>query len=72
MSTIIVSIPGIHCDACKKLIEEVSKEKFPDVEVEVDTNSKQVTLKGKDVDKDKWCAAIEEKLGDTYKVQPVF
>lgn len=71
MPTAIVSIPGIHCDACKKLIEEVSREKFPDVEVEVDVNSKQVTLKG-DIDKDKWGAAIEEELGETYNVQPVF
>ena len=71
MQTTIVSIPGIHCDACATLITEVSKEKFPDVEVDVDTNAKQVTLKG-EVDKDVWGAAIEGELGEIYKVQPVF
>lgn len=67
-----VSIPGIHCDACATLIKDVSSD-FPEIEsVEVDINSKQVTLKHtEDFSKDRWTAAIEE-LGDTYKVQPVF
>ena len=65
-----VSIPGIHCDACSTLIKDVSSD-FPEIEsVEVDTNSKQVTVKhNDDFPKDRWVAAIEE-LGDTYKVQP--
>ncbi len=72
MQTTIVSIPGIHCDACSTLIKDVSSE-FPAVQsIDVDTISKQVSLKhGEDFDKEKWVAAIEE-LGDTYKVHPVF
>ncbi len=72
MQTTIVSIPGIHCDACSTLIKDVSSE-FPAVQrVDVDTISKQVSLKhSEDFDKGKWVAAIEE-LGDTYKVQPIF
>lgn len=72
MPTTIVSIPGIHCDACATLIKDVSTD-FPEIQqVDVDTNAKQVTLKHTDdFPKDRWVAAIEE-LGDTYKVQPVF
>ena len=72
MATTIVSIPGIHCDACSTLIKDVSSD-FSEIEsVEVDTHSKQVTVKhNDDFPKDRWVAAVEE-LGDTYKVQPIF
>ncbi len=72
MPTTIVSVPGIHCEACSSLIKDVSSD-FPEIEsVEVDINSKQVTLKHTDdFPKEKWAAALEE-LGDKYKVQPVF
>lgn len=68
----IVSIPGIHCDACATLIKDVSSD-FAEIEnVDVDINAKQVTLKhSDDFPKGRWISAIEE-LGDTYKVQPVF
>ena len=67
-----VSIAGIHCASCVSLIKEVSSD-FPEIEtVEVDTNSKQVTVKhNDDFPKDRWVAAVEE-LGETYKVQPIF
>ena len=72
MNTTIVSIPGIHCDACSSLIKDVSSD-FPEIEsVEVDINSKQVTLKHtEDFPKENWIRALED-LGDKYKVEPVF
>lgn len=72
MHTTIVSIPGIHCDACVSLIKDVSSD-FPEIEsVDVDLHSKQVTLKHtEDFPKQNWIGALED-LGDKYKVEPVF
>ena len=71
-ATTIVSIPGIHCDACANLIKDVSSD-FPEIQsVDVDVNAKQVTLKhSDDFPKDRWVSAIEE-LDSKYKVEPLF
>ncbi len=67
----ILSIPGIHCNACATIIKDVSAD-FPAIQsIEVDTTSKRVTLTHTDdFPKERWIAAIEE-LGDTYKVDSV-
>lgn len=64
-----VSIPGIHCAACASLIKDVSSE-FPMIQnVDVDTETKKVTLAhDENFDLSKWTEEIES-LGDTYKVQ---
>lgn len=62
------SIPGIHCASCAALIKDVSSE-FPAIKsVNVDVDTKQVTLDhDESFDKQKWTAEIES-LGDTYKI----
>ena len=71
MSTTIVSIPGIHCEGCAKLIKDVSSE-YPQVKkVDIDLNAKTVVLDHEpDFDQAKWSEEIES-LGDTYKIHPI-
>ncbi len=66
-----VSIPGIHCASCAALIKDVSSE-FPSIKsVDVDVETKKVTLDhDESFDKQKWTAEIEA-LDEKYKVQPV-
>jgi copper chaperone CopZ len=55
-----VSIPGIHCSACAVLIQDVSSE-FPAItNVEVDLNTKKVTLEHtEDLDLQQWKSELE-------------
>jgi len=66
-----VSIPGIHCASCAALIKDVSSE-FPAIKnVDVDIDTKNVTLEHEEnFDKQKWTEEIEA-LDEKYKVQPV-
>jgi len=65
-----VSIPGMHCKGCAKLIKDVSSE-FPAIkQTEVDIETKKVTLDHDDgFDMQKWTKEIEA-LDEKYKVQP--
>jgi copper chaperone CopZ len=67
----IVSIPGIHCEGCAKLIKDVSTE-FPTItKVDVDVASKQVTIEHNDqFDLPKWSEEIES-LDPKYKIHPI-
>jgi len=65
-----VSIPGIHCEGCAKLIKDVSSENAYIKNVNVDLDTKTVTIYHESgFDLKKWLEEIE-LLGDTYKVQP--
>ncbi len=64
-----VSIPGIHCEGCSRLIQDVSSD-FPEIQtVDVDINAKTVTLDhSDDFDFDAWKREIES-LDGRYRVQ---
>lgn len=66
-----VSIPGIHCASCAALIKDVSSE-FPSIKnVNVDVETKKVTLDHDEgFDKQKWTEKVEA-LDAKYKVQSV-
>ncbi len=66
--TTTVSIPGIHCLACSALIKDVSTE-FPAIKhVDVDIDTKKVTLDhDESFDMQKWSEEIEA-LDPKYKV----
>lgn len=66
----IVSIPGMHCASCAALIQDVSSE-FPAIaSVDVDLESKRVTVEHSDAfDLATWKEEIGA-LGDAYKVFP--
>jgi copper chaperone CopZ len=66
-----VSIPGIHCAACATLIKDVSSE-FPQIQnVEVNEETKKVSLEhSEDFDLSKWIEEVQ-LLGDTYTVHPI-
>lgn len=66
-----VSIPGIHCAACANLIKDVSGD-FPAIkQVDVNIDTKQVTLDhDENLDMAQWTNEIES-LDDKYKVQPL-
>lgn len=66
----IVSIPGIHCNACETLIRDVSGD-FPAItNVTVDLPRKQVILEHEEgFNLPDWSKAIGE-LGPKYRVQP--
>ena len=68
MPTTIVSIPGIHCEACAKLIKDVSAD-YPQIkQADVDLNAKTVTLDHEsDFDLAKWSEEIES-IDEKYKV----
>ena len=44
MSITKVSIPGIHCEGCSRLIQDVSKEFTGITSVKVDLTAKNVTI----------------------------
>lgn len=64
-----VSIPGIHCASCAALIKDVSSE-FPSIKnVDVDVDTKKITLEhDENFDQQKWTEEIEA-LDEKYKVQ---
>lgn len=64
----VLSIPGMHCNACETLIRDVSLD-FPEITaVEVDLDTKTVTLEhGDEADLQPWKAAIT-LLGDSYAI----
>jgi copper chaperone CopZ len=64
-----VSIPGIHCASCAALIKDVSSE-FPSIKnIDVDVDTKKVTLEhDESFDQQKWTEEIEA-LDEKYKVQ---
>ena len=66
-----LSIPGIHCQSCAALITDVSGD-FPAIQsVDVDLQSKTVTLNHKDTfDLAAWTKEIEA-LNSDYHVQQV-
>lgn len=66
-----VSIPGIHCASCAALIKDVSSE-FPSIHsIDVDVETKNITLDhDESFDKQKWTEEIEA-LDEKYAVQPV-
>ena len=63
-----ISIPGIHCASCSALIKDVSSE-FPAIKsVDVDIDTKKVTLDhDENFDMQKWSAEIES-LDPKYKI----
>lgn len=63
-----VSIPGIHCASCAALIKDVSSE-FPSIKnINVDVDTKKVTLDhDENFDMKKWIQEIES-LDPKYKV----
>ena len=65
-----VSIPGIHCASCAALIKDVSSE-FPSIKsIDVDIETKKVTLNHEEnFDMQKWSQEIES-LDPRYKIQP--
>lgn len=64
----IVQIPGMHCHACATLVTQISYE-FPSVKkVEVDLETKKVTLEHDDAFDVAWWTKEIEALGDEYKV----
>ncbi len=65
-----VSIPGIHCASCAALIKDVSGE-FPSIKsVNVDIDTKNVTLDhDESFDTQKWTEEIEA-LDPKYKIHP--
>lgn len=65
-----VSIPGMHCASCASLIKDVTSE-FPAVtDVDVNLDTKIVTLThDESFDLDGWKGEVHS-LGDTYAVLP--
>lgn len=63
-----ITIPGLHCASCISLIKDVSTD-FPQIQkVDVDVDTKKVTIEhGDDFDLSRWTQAIES-LGDSYRV----
>lgn len=69
--TTTVSIPGIHCASCSALIKDVSSD-FPSIKhVDVDIDTKKVSLEhDENFDLSKWTGEIES-LDEKYKVHPL-
>jgi copper chaperone CopZ len=66
-----VSIPGMHCASCAALIKDVSGEFTAIQKIDVNIDTKQVTLDhDADFDMRKWTADIEA-LDEKYHVQPL-
>ena len=71
MSTTKVSILGIHCEGCAKLIKDVTNDYPLVTNADIDLNTKIVTLEhDPDFDLTKWSEEIES-LDEKYKVQPL-
>lgn len=68
--TTTVSIPGIHCEGCARLIADIGTE-FPAVKkTDVDLATKRVTIEHDDAfDLPAWTAEVEAANPD-YKVLP--
>lgn len=68
MPSTIVHIPGLHCPSCISLIKDVSAD-FPQIQkVDVDVNTKRVSIEhAPDFDLSRWTQEIES-LGNTYKI----
>ena len=65
-----VSIPGIHCEGCSRLIQDVSKDIGGVTSVHVDLHTKKVTIEHEDnFHFDEWKKEIES-LNPDYKVHP--
>ena len=65
-----VSIPGIHCESCAKLIKDVTGDYPLITHVAVDVNAKTVTLDHQpDFDLAKWSEEIES-LDEKYNIHP--
>lgn len=63
-----VSIPGIHCEGCKRLIEDVSNDSPNITSATADLETKQVTLEHDDsFNFEKWKEEIES-LNPDYNV----
>lgn len=63
-----VSIPGIHCEGCAHLIKDVSKDDTSIQQVDVDLNTKMVTIEHDDAfNLQTWTKDIES-LNPAYKV----
>lgn len=70
MPTTVVSIPGIHCEGCAKLIKDVSADVPSVTHVDVDLATKKVTIEhGAEFDLRKWTEEIQA-LNPKYIVQP--
>jgi len=71
MPTMTVSIPGIHCSSCASLIKDVSSEFSSIRSVNVDVDTKKVTLDhDENFDMQKWTEEIEA-LDPKYKIHSV-
>ena len=66
-----ISIPGIHCASCAALIKDVSSE-FPAIKsVDVDIDTKKVTIDhDESFDMQKWSVEIES-VDEKYKIHPI-
>ncbi len=65
-----VSIPGIHCASCAALIKDVSSEFSAIKNVNVDIETRNVTLDhDESFDMQKWTTEIEA-LDSKYKILP--
>ncbi len=65
-----VSIPGIHCPSCAALIKDVSSEFSSIHSVEIDVDTKKVSIEhDESFDMQKWTEEIEA-LDEKYKVHP--
>lgn len=63
-----VSIPGIHCEGCKRLIEDVSSDTVGITSAQADLATKKVTIEhDESFNYDKWKEEIES-LNPDYKV----
>ena len=70
MPTTKVSIPGIHCEGCSRLIQDVSRDIPGVTSVRVDLNEKTVVIDHDDrFVFDDWKSEIES-LNPDYKVHP--
>jgi copper chaperone len=58
--TIIYSVPGIHCAHCGMSIREEVSEVEGVEDVDVDIDSKVVTIRGRELSDERLRAAIEE------------
>jgi copper chaperone CopZ len=66
----IISIPGIHCPSCSALIKDVSGDFSSIQNIDVDIDTKKVTIDHDDsFDLQTWTQEIEA-LDEKYKVLP--
>jgi copper chaperone len=58
--TVTYTVPGIHCDHCAMSIREEVSEVAGVAEVDVDLESKLVTIRGRELSDERLRAAISE------------